>query len=95
MTDNLTPSLSNRGFKQMPEVEGRYGGTIKAFESSAAFETQVWVKVRVPDDANSYLNHPDEYIGKWYEATILLKAEDAKAFSEQLSWLVENHYHND
>lgn len=42
-SDAVPVSYSERGFAQMPTLTGSYGGTIRAYESSAADSPHVWV----------------------------------------------------
>jgi hypothetical protein len=80
--DHLQPTETNRGFAVLPPIVGNYGGDVVVWESSAADEPKLWLKVTELDDAK-------------HEATIHLTAEDAWKLADQLRCAVENHYHGD
>ncbi len=64
----------------MPPLDGEYGGTVQAYESSAAGGPHVWLKLQSEEDG---------------KATLHLTAENAWRLSEQLQKLVREHYQGD
>lgn len=91
MTDDahLTPHISDRGFKYMPEIHGTYASThgdyIRVYESSAADAPHVWLNV------SSEL--ADKIAGGG--ATLHLTTDDALKLADQLQFLVTHHYQGD
>ena len=76
---HLVPVASSRGFAYMPELKGTYRDAVKVYESSAATEPCVWLRVKEGD----------------YSATAHVTAEVAWAFAEQIMTVVRDHYHGD
>lgn len=75
---HLTYYLTDRGFKTMPPVisPAGYDGEINVFESSSAIPG-LWF--RAEDDTNGAV-------------MILLRLEQVEQLSDQLRWLIENHW---
>lgn len=69
--------VTERGFVQMPEIVGTYGGSVQVYESSSAEEPHIWVKVI---DENGT------------EAVLHLPLRKVKLFIGQLQYLKSNHY---
>lgn len=86
MSAHLQPMKTSRGFTHLPAIPGAYGGEVTTYESSAASSPHVWLNVIVPMDTNN----PKE--GQNVEATLHLSLDNAAKLSEQLSWLIVNHY---
>lgn len=72
------PTLSTRGFAHMPEVRSQLGGHIRTYESSAAFDSRIWMLIKDPVD----LNRPH---GETKEGVV--------AFAQHIVTLCANHYH--
>lgn len=77
----------------MPPILGNYGGDVMVWESSAADEPKLWIKVREPNDLNAWC-WGDESAGT-HDAGLHLTAEDAWKLADQLRCMVENHYQGD
>lgn len=88
MSDHLKITTTNRGFDHMAPIPSEYGGTIRAYESSAAIEPGIWVRAVAPVS----LNEPN---GLTVEAPMHLTAENAWRLAEQLMTLVRDHYQGD
>lgn len=90
---HLQPTETNRGFAVLPSIAGNYGGDVTVWESSAAEQPKLWVKINELDDLNdSVKGDPNS---PTHSATIHLTAEDAWKLADQLRCAVENHYHGD
>lgn len=86
MPDHLTPTGGgDRGFTYLPPIDGAYGGTVRAYESSAARGPHVWLSARSPETDD----------GPAQEVILHLTAEAAWQFAEQLQALVRDHYQGD
>lgn len=85
---HLRPERSDRGFLHYPALPSRYGGEVRAYESSSAETPCVWVKATCPVD----LNDRD---GPSREAYAHLTVADAWRLGEQLLALVAGHYWGD
>lgn len=83
---HLRVSTSPRGFRHLPRIDGGYGGTVRCYESSAAFDPHVWVAIELPPSTD----HP----GGLDEA-VHLTAEQAWQLADQLRLLVAEHYQGD
>lgn len=79
MSEHLEATITDRGFKHLPPLPGTYGGSVCAYESSAAFGPHVWVAVETPNG----------------DVIVHLTAENAWRLAEQLQYLVRNHYQGD
>lgn len=84
----LEVTKTDRGFKHMPALPSRYGGTIRTYESSSAEVPSIWVTIECPVD----LNDPT---GPTKEAVAHLEVDAAWLLAEQLRYLVEHHYQGD
>lgn len=83
---HLIPTITDRGFKHLPEIPSTYpGGTIRTYESSAAMQPCIWVAAVAPEN----LNHPD---GPQMSAPIHLTIENALRLADQIQFLARNHY---
>lgn len=71
------PTITDRGFKHMPAIAGTYGGSIHAYESSAASAPHLWVSATDEDDST---------------AIIHLTLDQALRLAEQIRYLAEHHY---
>jgi hypothetical protein len=90
--DHLRATVTDRGFRHMPIVEGRYGGFARVYESSAASRPHLWLNVnrgRRTDDPGA---HEDQNVGN---VTLHLDARSALALAEQLLYLLRQHYQYD
>lgn len=76
---------STRGFKYSEEIAGTHGGSIEAYESSAADGPHVWVKVSDPDP----LPWDDDQTPC---AHVHLTLEAAEGLRDVLDYLIKNHY---
>jgi hypothetical protein len=81
----ITPTLSERGFKQYDKVPSTYGGFIKIYESSSAMAPHIWALIQQPSDLNNPGSPP-------VEAAAHLTLEDAQHLHDQLGHLIDNHY---
>lgn len=76
---HLIPIITDRGFSHMPPIDGTYDGhqvQVKAFESSAASEPCLWLKVADGER----------------KATVHLTVESALRLADQIRLLATNHY---
>jgi len=82
MSEHLTPTFTDRGFKIMPSVEcqhgGRRQGEVRVQESSAASGPHIWITVT---DTHAREN-----------ATGHLPLAEAVKLRDQLTYLIDNHY---
>lgn len=85
---HLAVTKSDRGFARLPSIPSSYGGQADVYESSVASRPHIWMNVTSPVD----LNDPT---GEMKEATMHFTVEDAWRLSQQLQFLVINHYHGD
>lgn len=76
------PTFSARGFAHMDALDCSYGGTIRAYESSAADSPHVWINI---------LQGP-RIEAKPGEAVAHLSLETALRLRDQLTYLIDNHY---
>lgn len=83
---HLTPTITDRGFKHMPSVDGRQHESVSVYESSLATEACIWLQARSPKDRNDPTGPVVE------QATVELTVEAAVSLAEQIEWLVRNHY---
>lgn len=83
--------LTPRGFKHLDPIPGAYGGAVKIYESSAAMHPHIWLSVTEANDINAWVRG-DQSAGV-HEALSHLRLEDAEVLRDQLTWLIENHYH--
>lgn len=82
MSDHLEPTTTDRGFKHMEPIDGRYGETVRAYESSSATHSSVWVSI----GSEATKDLPSGPVAAH------LTVEDARKLAEQLTWLCDNHY---
>lgn len=75
---------NERGFNVGDPIDGRYGGTARAYVSSGATPA-LWLKVEVPEP-----NNPDGPMVD--EAIILLTLKNVKRLEKQLKELRKNHF---
>jgi hypothetical protein len=85
MSEHLNAEKSERGFHHMPPIPSRYGGEVRAYESSAASAPHIWLSVECPVD----LNEPE---GPTVNGAAHLAIEDAIHLAQQLMWLATHHY---
>lgn len=90
MSDDPAEAFSTpgRGFKVSEPIVGHYNQTIGLVESSTAFTTTIWIDITDRTDLNNFHGEND------IEARCLLTHEQATAFRDQLTWLLDNHYHH-
>lgn len=92
MTTPETPAhlelqRSDRGFAHMPIVEGHITGEqVKIYESSAAVQARVWLRVMAPKNRNQ----PDGC--NLNEAVVELDLYAVRDLRDQLDWMLANHY---
>lgn len=79
--------LSSRGFKHMAFVTDSYGGRVKLYESSAADEPHIWIRVE-----QSHLLTPPDPDDALVDAAAHLTFDAARELRDQLDWLIDNHY---
>lgn len=84
---HLDVTITERGFKHLPPIASTYGGHVRAYESSAALEPHVWLTSVAPVN----LSDPT---GPTAEAPLHLTLDAARRLIEQLTYLVEHHYHH-
>jgi hypothetical protein len=82
---HLEPLVTDRGFQHLLPVSSTYGGHVRVHESSAASGPHVWVTSVAPSD----LNDPTSPAVR---VALHLTLEDAATLSDQLAYLVKNHY---
>lgn len=74
---HLVPHVTDRGFKQLPLLNGSYDGhTVRVYESSAASGPHLWLSVKDGE-------------GK---ATVHLEVETALRLADQIQLLAREHY---
>lgn len=81
-------STSDRGFIHFDAVPDTYGGQIRVYESSAAFEPHVWIDIKSQAKLQEVHPPPDGITA----GTVHLTLEGATKVRDQLTWLIENHY---
>lgn len=84
---------SDRGFAQGSDLPSAYGGFIRAYESSAAEHARIWVMVKSPVDMNQWARQQERYTGEWDGAVAHLDLDVAAELRDQLTELIDNHYH--
>lgn len=75
---HLEPTITDRGFKWMPAIDGTHHGRVVVYESSNASSPHVWLKAS------------DEGIGESKSVHLPLAA--ASQLAEQIQYLAANHY---
>lgn len=83
-----TIKKSQRGFNVGDSLEGLYGGTIRAYESSG-MTPAIWVQTGLDTTPNG------EPLASPVETTILLDLSAAENLRDQLTYLIENHFTRD
>lgn len=86
MSEHLQTTRTDRGFAHMPAIPGAYGGEATVYESSAASSPHIWLNVRM------VVTSSDRNAFDVTDATLHLTTENATKLSEQLAYLVANHY---
>ena len=86
--EHTEPTVTDRGFKRMPEIPSALGGHIRVYESSAAMGPHIWVRTEQPSDLNDRNSEP-------LQAVAHLPLEAAEQLRDQLTALIDNHYQND
>jgi len=76
-------TYSDRGFAHLPSITCSYGSKVKVYESSAAESPHIWVAI---ESGPQLQDLPGE-------AHAHLSLEDAKMLCDQITWMIENHYH--
>lgn len=85
MSDHLTPRLGRNGrLVSLPPIPGGPGEEIEVQESSASSGPHIWLISSEP-----VVSDPP---GSRMRCRIHLTAENALRLSDQLRWLVDNHY---
>lgn len=74
---------TNRGFKRFPPLETRYGHEIQVYESSAAMEPCLWLKVELDHELGGI--QPEA-------ATAQLTVDQAEELIARLRACIDNHY---
>ncbi len=87
-------TYSNRGFKRFPPITGTHSDTtVAVYESSAAEHASIWVamdgEVWTWDEDRGH-TWPS---GEKGDMTVHLPLEKAAELRDQLTFLIENHYH--
>lgn len=88
MSDHLAVTTSDGGFDDLPALPDRLGGHVKLYESSLAEGPHVLLEVIAPKDLN-YPNGPTVCV------PAELTADTAWKLSEQLRFLLRQHYQGD
>ena len=86
MKAHLQVIRTGRGFAHLPAIPGAYGGEAMVYESSATSSPHIWLSVEAPLDAN----HPEA--GNSEPSILHLDFTSAVRLSEQLAYLIANHY---
>lgn len=84
LPEHLRVHTTGRGFDHLPEIPATYGGTVKTYESSAAMEPCLWIKIFEPD--NMEPSKPPA------EAYAHLTVDNAVKLAEQILYLAKHHY---
>lgn len=74
---------SERGFLQGANIEDRYEGTVRVYESSNADGPHIWLAVNGSPTINKVGGN---------EVHLLLSLDAAEELRSQLTYLIENHY---
>jgi hypothetical protein len=74
---HLIPVVTDRGFTHMPSVQGTYGELVRVYESSAASQPCIWLRI-VGGQHDEWAAH--------------LPVEAALRLAEQIQHLARNHY---
>lgn len=87
MSDHLTPTMTDRGFRHLPSIPDAYGlAEARVYESSSAEGAHLWLGI-VP--------HPSQPKDPDGCATVHLTAEAAWQLKEQIEHLLAHHYQGD
>lgn len=86
--------VTDRGFNHGDYIVGPYKSRVKVYESSGD-NPCVWLRVEAPKDLNEAALTPIDEIEDWKDATVLLTVKQALDLSEQLTYLVRNHFNVD
>jgi len=87
-TQHTEPTVTERGFRHMPDIPSTTGGHVRVYESSAASGPHIWIRTEQPSDLNDPSSDP-------VEAVAHLPLEAAEQLRDQLTALIANHYQND
>lgn len=71
------PIVSDRGFLHFEEIEGTYGDTIRAYESSSAERHCIWIHSNSPN------------VGSRGEASVHLPVEQARRLAQHILYLCD------
>ncbi|HLS44601.1 MAG TPA: hypothetical protein VK045_04135 [Ornithinicoccus sp.] len=82
MSDHLTPTITDRGFRHLPVLVTGSGDRVRVYESSAADGPHLWLHATERGDAG-------------IAACVHLDAEAAWELHEQLAHLLGHHYQGD
>lgn len=75
---HLIPTITDRGFTDMPPIEGTYPETlIRAYESSAAQRAHIWIAAENTE---------------FRAVAVHLTIDDALRLADQIQYLASNHY---
>lgn len=83
-----TTDPDHMNFTYFDPIRGRHHNTVSVEESSSAERPYIWVFVR---ETESYAKMCESQPGK---GGIELTLDGARKLIEELTYLVENHYHN-
>lgn len=72
------PTITNRGFAHFEPVQSDSRGSVRVYESSAATQPCIWLNAVGYDGG---------------DATVHLPLGEVVVLRDQLTWLIENHYH--
>lgn len=92
-------TASKRGFTQYEPVDCGYGGILRVFESSSAFDPSLWLGVRAAaDDPNQVAiarANGQPYQLETAEETFLLRAWQARLLRDTLDAALREHFDGD
>lgn len=79
-------TFSERGFKHLEPIETTRHETVRVYESSAAMEPHIWLRITVELAPDGY-SYVDPGVGHAH-----LTLDQAKQLQDQLAYLIEHHY---
>ena len=78
--DEPKMTVTDRGFKHGAVITNAHNDTVRTYESSLAFISEIWLSV-------------NQTSGDQNNVTISLGMEEARNLRDQLDYLIKNHYH--
>lgn len=83
--DHLTPIITERGFKHLPEIHVEDRGVLRVYESSS-YDPSIWLT------AEGFVDDGPGAQERMEKVFLSLSLEEAEQLRDQLTFLVENHF---